>query len=59
MKKIESLGESASGTTFSADEYAARTRELKALNKSIADLQKKSAGKHALVLLISPKLNVA
>lgn len=43
--KMESLGESESGTTFSADEYDARVRELKALNKTIIDLQKRSAGK--------------
>ena len=42
--KLESLGESDSGAVFDADDYEARVRELKALNKQISDLQKKSAG---------------
>lgn len=41
---LESLGESDSGTVFDADDYEARVRELKTLNKQINDLQKKSAG---------------
>ncbi|KAH8115688.1 structural maintenance of chromosome protein 3 [Phellopilus nigrolimitatus] len=41
--KIESLGESDSGTAFSAEDYEARVRELKTLNKAIVDLQKKSS----------------
>ncbi|KAL5530813.1 SMC3 [Sanghuangporus sanghuang] len=41
--KLESIGESESGTAFSAEDYDARVRELKLLSKSIQDLQKKAA----------------
>ncbi|EJD00759.1 structural maintenance of chromosome protein 3 [Fomitiporia mediterranea MF3/22] len=39
--KLESLGEADSGAAFSADDYDARVRELKALNKSIPTLSDK------------------
>ena len=42
--KLESLGEAESGTTFNPADLDNRIRELKLLNSSIADLQKKTSG---------------
>lgn len=43
QSKIESLGEADAGS-FSVEDYEARLRELKTLNNSIHDLQKKASG---------------
>lgn len=41
---LESLGEADSGSAFSAEDFESRSRELRILNASIQDQQKKAAG---------------
>lgn len=43
QSKLERLGEADTGSSFDANDLDARTRELKALNTSITNLQKKAA----------------
>ena len=48
QSKLELLGEAESETAFNPSDLENRVRELKLLNSSIADLQKKTAGKTSL-----------
>lgn len=43
--KLERLGEADTGNAFSVEDFEARSRELKGLNASIVNLQKRASGK--------------
>ena len=51
--KLERLGEADTGNAFSVEDFEARNRELKGLNTSISNLQKKAAGELSFINLVS------